>query len=99
MPIIAIIIFAVNTIEARVKRSKPRYIGFLLNLYNPFILGVVFSEGRPSLVELPKLMRLITTIINPIINNTYDKILRNSIGCLLIIDILNIDAKEKIHVM
>lgn len=99
MPIIAIIIFAVNTIEARVKRSKPRYIGFLLNLYNPFILSVVFSEGRPSLVELPKLMRLITTIINPIINNTYDKILRNSIGCLLIIDILNIDAKEKIHVM
>ncbi len=99
MPIIAIIIFAVNTIEAKVKRSKPRYIGFLLNLYNPFILSVVFSEGKPNLVERPKLIRLITTIINPIVNNIYDKILRNSIGCLLIINILNIDNKKRIQVM
>ena len=80
MPIIAIIIFAVNTIEARVKRSKPRYIGFLLNLYNPVILSVVFSEGKPNLVERPKLMRLIPTIINPIANIVYDEILRNLIG-------------------
>ena len=96
---IAINIFPAKMIEDKLKRSNPKYIGFLLNLYKPLDLNVVFSEGNPSLVERPKLIRLVIAMINPFPANMYDNIIRNSTECLLILYILNIDNKKRIQVI
>ena len=52
-------------IEDIVKMLNPRYIGFLLNLYNPFFFNRVFFEGIPKLVEFPKLIKLSIVKISP----------------------------------
>lgn len=55
MPKIEIIQFNVKIIDAIVMRLKPKYIGFLLNRYNPLYFNVVLSSGSPSLVDFPRL--------------------------------------------
>ena len=81
--------------EDKVKRSNPRYIGFLLILYKPLDFNVVFSKGNPNLVELPKLIRLIIAMINPRDTKRYDNIVRNSTECLFILYTLNRDNKKE----
>ncbi len=58
----------INT-EDIVNRLNPIYIGFLLNLYKPILIKVVFSFGNPKRVDLPKLIRL-----NIVKNKPIDKV-------------------------
>ena len=52
-------------IDAMVNKLKPRYMGFLLNLYKPLFLNSVFFSGIPSVVEDPKFSILIIEITRP----------------------------------
>jgi len=85
--------------EEIVKKLNPKYIGFLLNLYKPFSLNLVFSEGTPRLVELPKLIRLIRIISKPIDANVMDKMFRDSMCCSPIFITLKMDKIKTIQVM
>jgi hypothetical protein len=46
--------FRNQIIEASVTRSNPKYMGFLLNLYMPFVLRIVLDVGKPNRVDLPR---------------------------------------------
>ena len=73
MPKIEIIQFNVKIIDAIVIRLKPKYIGFLLKLYNPLVFKIVFSIGSPSLVDFPRLKMLTTVIKKPIKNKSMER--------------------------
>ena len=57
--------------EEIVRRLKPIYMGFLLILYNPDFFNTVFSSGKPSDVDLPRLN--ILSILNKRPDNSMTK--------------------------
>ena len=79
IPNITIIISQVYNIEDKVKKLKPRYMGFLLYLYNPSVFRLVSSVGTPSLVDPPRLIRLKMISIKPIEAVNKEKIRKYSL--------------------
>ena len=51
--------------DAKQSKNTPKYIGFRLIAYNPFVLSFVLSVGIPTLVDLPRLISAIDKRIIP----------------------------------